>query len=155
MVVAEFPDAEKPDTVPVRSVSRHEWAAAVVACLHAAGYPGASEVGAGLAVDSGTVPDAQREAFVIANYVCEMQYPVHDPVPRDLDASQVAVLYAYFVDRLRVCVQEHGVAVSEAPSLEVFRETFNQPEGWNPLNEVPPARWEAVASACEQYPDGL
>ncbi|AXH95208.1 hypothetical protein DV701_02780 [Ornithinimicrobium avium] len=105
-------------------------------CLTGQGLPSQLlETGDGIFVDTGD-SDSDRESYAFARTTCEQQvgqFPDPPPPPTD---EELRWLYAENV-QVAACLRDHGFAVVEAPSEEVFVETYRAslsggPAPWHP-----------------------
>ena len=65
-------------------------------------------------------------------------------------------LYEYYVNEVKPCLEDQGIAISEPPSFESWLAVAEQDEGkrWNPTLEIPDsADFQALQEICPQNPD--
>ncbi|WP_394769485.1 hypothetical protein [Lacisediminihabitans sp.] len=132
-----------------------EWPKADADCLTAHGSPAVASRDGGV---SQHVLPGQEERAAIAGYECEALYPVDPQFNEPLNKSQLAFLYAYFVDRLSPCVKSAGYSVARPPSLHSFEESYGSSESWSPylsVSEPTSEKWTALNRRCPQFPSGL
>lgn len=153
LVTSRFPDAKRPDVAVVRQVDQSEWANAVVACMHDAGYTGTSVLEDG-GIDWGLIPQGQGESQAVALYECIASYPLEPRFLESWNESQLRYLYAYVSGELRRCLEAEGISVAPAPSEQAFVDSGGT---WSPYIdvEVPRDRWYELNDLCPQFPDGL
>lgn len=152
-VVSQFPSAQRPEATVVREVGLSEWPAEQTRCLTEAGFEAR-------VVDdsvSSTVPHGQEEAHALAQYVCEVSYPLRSSDALPQSDEQLRELYVYFVDELVPCLEGLGYNVGPVPSLTAFSERYYGEDPWTPYvvvgPMVPPGDFAAVSAACPQSPE--
>lgn len=146
-----LPEAERPRVERERFVQPNERGAVVAKCMRDDGFD-AVEDGMGIRIDH---TDDQRTPAALSRYVCEARFPVVATFNAPLNESQLRYLYRYLTTELRPCLAEHGVHISDPPSLEVFIEDHPKNGGWAPFEEVPPSRFIELEAACPQRPPEL
>jgi len=154
----DYPDAVKPDVEVVREVTLSEWAPALADCMVSSGYPDTTP-GPDGGVGISHAPEGQREAQLIALYVCHAQYPVAEKYLRPLTGHQLGALYDYWSGELTECLEARGfVSSDERPSRETFIQEADS-VSWNPYNGLSDAvgeeEYAAIARDCPRYPDEI
>lgn len=132
-VSAKYPDATRPSVDVVRFVDRFEWAGVVADCMTESGFEAEAKPNGLLAVNQ---DGAQGMARDVAEWSCMVMYPLEDKYTRPFDEAQLQALYEYQTTTLTTCLQEAGVDVSAAPSLEVFEQTWQTNDQWSPYLDV-------------------
>lgn len=110
--VAELPDVGPP--VKVSPEDRFEF---IAACMADRGFQ-TTVVYQGILFD--TVPEEQGPVLNAASEACMAKYPLPQGYGDPPTRGQLNLIYDYFRDRLRPCLQAEGLDVREAPSREVF-----------------------------------
>lgn len=106
--------ADPPDVAVVREITPSESQEVWSSCLADAGW-----------VESGPhegieIPPGQEEAFNLAYYVCQRQYPVEERFTRPLTTEQLGILYDWWTEHTVPCYEERGWDVGDIPSREAF-----------------------------------
>ncbi len=144
-----------PSVEVVRVIDLNDWADTLVACLNTAGYS-VTKTPDGEGVDFSAVSDESlAKSFRLAQYVCEMSYPVAQKYMEPLTEDQLESLYKYRSDELIDCLEANGASVVVTPpSWEVFLETGG---AWSPYEEVrpDPATYATLEKNCPQTPESL
>lgn len=123
---------DPPEVAIVRAVTGEESAAVEVACMTQAGFPPEPDS----PVLSWTVPEAQADAFHLAEYTCAAQYPVLIITRPPFTRHQVRIIYDWWVGPLADCVRAAGYEVPPAPSFESWAAANG--DNWAPFDLVPP-----------------
>lgn len=156
MIKMRHPDAELPTPERVRFILPEEWATTMQECLANQGFQSTVSGDGGLEYEG--VPTEQALALNVANYSCSLQYPVDPRYTAELSAYQLEYLYEYYVLDLVPCLEEEGVSVSEPPSFQKFRDTWETEDAWSPYSSVDPgsqSKWDQLNKTCPQNPDDL
>lgn len=124
--------------------------AAVTECMAEEGYlKGPDGTWPGISVE-------QRDIFTTALYVCHAAYPVPSVYTQAWDEEQKQAMYRYTTDSLVPCLEEEGYAVPEAPSQEVFVDSWDlQPwyaHGQADLSGLDQQELVELNSRCPQTP---
>lgn len=152
-IVAAHPNAERPSVEFVRFVLPNEWAEGRVECLAEYGIAATIDADGGVAYRA---QKSQEQSVDVANYACDVMYPMDPVATQRLNESQVAHLYNYYIGDLSTCLRSKGVPVTMGPSLAVFAETLYGDDSWSPYAAVADDDdWEALNRECPQTPDGL
>ena len=159
LVLEHYPDAVRPEAALVRSVSMDERGSVMAQCLSEEGFPGATPGALG-SYRIADVPSEQDEAFMIANYVCNVRYPLDPKYDVQLTDSQLSVLYTYFSDSLAPCLEGLGFDVPPRPSEQSFIDSYEETGGWPIYDGVAAAvsdetEWNQVNRECPQLPVDL
>lgn len=154
--MVDYPDAVRPDVEVVREVTQAEWAYALADCMAASGYPD-TDAGPEGGIGITHAPEGQREAQLVALYVCHAQYPMAEKYLRPFTPEQLGELYDYWTGDLTDCLVSSGfVPTEEPPSRETFIQEADS-VSWTPLNGLADAVDESefgrIAAACPRYPD--
>ncbi|WP_374974672.1 hypothetical protein ACEYYH_12255 [Microbacterium trichothecenolyticum] len=154
-VAAKYPDAERPSVTMVRYVDRFEWAGVIADCMAESGFEAEAQPNGMLAVNQ---DDAQGMASDVAQWSCMVRYPLEEKYTRPFDDAQLKALYEYQTTTLTSCLQEAGVEVSAAPSLEVFEQTWQTAEQWSPYLDVADSgllmdQIYELATTCPELPE--
>jgi hypothetical protein len=155
-VIAQFPAAQRPAVSFVRYVTPAEAPSVFVDCMNGLGFPDVTLLPDG-GVNSGNIPDEQREASAIARFGCDTQYPVDPIYEAALTDQQLGLVHDYFVESLIPCLTAEGYSVGDVPGKETFVATYLQ-TGWSPYASVPQLsgnEWYTLNEICPQWPDGL
>jgi len=159
-IVAEYPDATRPDVEVVRSIAPQEVGDVFASCFEDQGF--AAEALPDGGVLPAQVPEEQDEALFIAQYVCTAKYPIAEQYRQPPSEDQLRTLYEYYTGQLSDCLIARGYAIdpSEAPSLATFIETYGKVGAWSPYAIVVESnptqdQWYETEKACPQSPPGL
>jgi hypothetical protein len=147
---AQYPDVPKPETTVVRTVDRDEWDQVIAECLHEAGFPDVqADPEGGLSWQT-----SQAEAFALAMYVCQAQFPLDPKYDVQVTDEQLGKLYDYLTLVQVPCLEALGFDIPEAPSKARFVETYFDAPEWLPYTAVtsPEAPAEAAERAIELCP---
>ena len=153
---ASYPDAIRPDVTFIRYVQQNEWATIQADCMNAMGFLNVSETPDG-GLASGTVPEAQAEAYQVASYVCDAEYPLDPKYSIPLTDDRIGVLYDYYVDELTPCLEKEGYSVTPAPSESTFISSYRS-GGWTPYADINTSfagtqeEWYRINKVCPQWP---
>lgn len=153
-LAARYPGAERPSVDLVRYVTPREWATAQSDCLHEAGFPDVSVMDDGGLQVLG-VPDSQKEALAVAQYVCGVKYAIDPQYTDPFTEDELNSIYVYYVDFLVPCLTGQGYSVADVPSRGSFVDSRGR---WSPYESVEPGTqesWVALNKTCPQWPDGL
>lgn len=154
LIAEKFPDAIRPDVKRIRTVTPWDAPAAIAKCLQDAGFDATVGAGGGVEME---YPVAQEEANVLAQYSCDVQYPVDEKYRQPFNDAQVIELYDYFAGEYTDCLEGVGVRVGDPPSKGVFVDTF-ETDFWEPLiaayhdGALDYEKYQEAAGACEQIP---
>jgi len=156
-VLALDPTLERPEVEIVRLLMPEEWAPVTAACLRSQGFPDVTA-----RFDGGVTPsplaEAQLPVYQLASYTCAAMYPIDPKYRKPLDDLQLRALYDHYVGPLTRCLQDIGLYVAEPPSFEVFMETFETVDTWNPVPSAVGSDFDAyqrVYAECELLPAGF
>src|SRR5690606_19973409 len=127
-------DSLPTDVEFVRYLDRDEWAEVHAQCLRDQGFHTEVTPDGGLRFNA---PADQQRALHEAQYRCDVQYPIHPRFRQPLTTEQIALLYGYYVDTLRPCLEAEGYEIEQPPSLETFTATLYEDSSWHPYNSVP------------------
>lgn len=125
-----------PEVERIRFISQEESPQVQAQCLTEAGFPATVE-------NDGTsytvhTAEGQEEAFALASYICDLEYPTDLRYAQALTRTQIRVVYAYYRDQLVPCLQARGLEVSPLPSEETFVEgTASGTNPWSPHDDLP------------------
>lgn len=144
----QFPEAVRPDVSMVRYVWFSEADQVRAECLNDLGFTAAASEDGGVDVAG---DQAQREAINVALYTCAAMYPLDPHANAPLNDSQLEYTYWYFTNTLTTCLQSFGVSVSNAPSLEVFKQNFYTEASWSPYADIGESvDWAQINKECPQ-----
>jgi len=132
-------DSLPTDVEFVRYLDPDEWAEVHAQCLRDQGFHVEVTLDGGLLFN---LPEDQQKALHEAAYRCDVQYPVHPRFRQRLSIEQIALLYEYYVDTLKPCLEAEGYEIEQPPSLETFAATLYEDSSWHPYNSVPLIRRE-------------
>lgn len=107
-----------PDVEVVREVSPSEELPILVDCLTEAGFP--PETPADVSIPEWQIPEAQVDAFNLAEYTCKAQYPLAAQYTEPLEGEQLGVVYDFWLTETIPCLADLGYEVEEPPSRDVF-----------------------------------
>lgn len=128
---AFHPKVPVPDVKRIRFVDRFSWPQAQIDCLAAAGFH-AEEKQGGLTFPE--VPEGQEQAFAIAGYTCELQYPMDPRYTSTLPRKAAEAQYERFVQEVKPCIEKLGYSVEEPPSKITWLESYYSGVGaWSPM----------------------
>ncbi|WP_157621740.1 hypothetical protein [Serinicoccus hydrothermalis] len=138
---------DPPDVTVVREVSPEDQMVAVRDCMAESGFTVSDPDSLNLEWE---VPEGQGEAFSLAIYTCNAQYPIAQEFRGALDADGRGVLYDHWVDDTIPCLESLGYSVDTPPS----REAFMAGAVWDPrastmeqvLADVDQGRWSTEES---------
>lgn len=143
-------EGERPDVDLIREVGDEDWSAVQTECLTEAGFPPF--------VDNGDVVGwegtaEQADAFALADYTCQAQYPRKMEYLQPYSVDQLDLIYDWMNETTIPCLAAQGYDVPPVPSLESFRASYS-PEGgfWTPDSEVPGGVPYAVQEICPHLP---
>lgn len=143
-------EGERPEVELIREVGDEDWSAVQTECLTEAGFPpfvdGAEAVG-------WEVPAEQADAFALADYTCQAQYPRKMEYLQPYSVYQLDLIYEWMNETTIPCLAAEGYDVPRVPSLESFRASYS-PEGgfWTPDSEVPGGVPYSVQETCPHVP---
>ena len=158
------PSTPRPD-LAVKTVSTGgQWALDMASCLRKQGITQFSVTANGL-IDLTQSPGFTSGITGLPEFVCEAQHPNTLSLDSYLSASQLSVLYAYYVGFLEPCLVMHsGGRVGHIPTRARFIATYNT-NAWSPyydrrINQVQvdsEGRYvpTALARACPARPTWL
>lgn len=119
--------SDPPEVSPVRVVTREEFLQVQQKCLAEEGFTTELDPdGDGLAV---TLADGQGKAYLLADYVCQGRYPLHEVYTRDVTETQLRTYFEWNTGELATCMAGLGYAVPDPPSFEVFTATYEAGRG--------------------------
>ncbi|AIE83173.1 hypothetical protein FB03_07895 [Actinotignum schaalii] len=126
-------------------------------CLRSKGYSAEVVPEGGIAFDP-PIPEAQREAFGMADYECQSMYFPNPEFLADFTEDQLRVQWDYWDEYYIPCLATHGFVVdtSERPARETYATTFysDAANRWWPDNnnelyfQIPPE----VMKVCPETP---
>ncbi|MBA4248019.1 MAG: hypothetical protein C0444_06965 [Microbacterium sp.] len=155
------PDAVRPEVDFVRFVELDEWDDIIASCLQSEGFLNVTANSSGGGINYSDIPDSQRSAFQLAQYLCEAMYPLDPKYNRPLSEVQLSKLYRYYSEDLVVCLREMGYETSPPPSLQRFVDSYYS-EPWLPWAEASeqalPLGEQALSeleAQCPQLPNDL
>lgn len=141
----------------VRFVTPEEWAAVTAECMTAAGFTATVSDDGG--VEYGGIPVDQAVALDLASLECRLQHPMDPRYSAPLSAYQIQYLYEYYVYDLVPCLEDEGFDIDEAPSFQVYAETYDTEEMWTPYSRIAidgrASDWDALNVRCPQAPADL
>ena len=151
-LLADFPDATRPEVDLVRFVSLEDWPLAYSECLTERGFPAtvSEDGGVGTQVRAG-----QEQAAAMARYECGAEYPTDPKYTVPLNDSQLEYIYAYFTGELMTCLTDKGIAVENVPSLQTFQEEYYTEKGWTPYSSIDPGARDNMMQDCPETPSGI
>jgi hypothetical protein len=138
----------------VRWVTPDEWPQAMSDCLEQEG------VEVEVLADGGFSYEGDKAVLAPVVWTCQAQYTIDPRTTQPLDDRQVKLLYDYFVNDLKPCVEGEGYEVADPPSLTTFSEsiaTGGQEESWSPYagvvrGTISTESWDELNRACPQEP---
>jgi hypothetical protein len=145
-------DSLPTDAEFVRYLHPDEWATVRSRCLDEQGFRAEVTPDGGLRFD---YPPEQQEALHKADYRCEVMYPIHPLFHQPLNADQLALLYDYYLDSVKPCLEGEGYEIAEPPTLETFIADYNRDDAWSPYRSVPVVpmnEWYELQDRCPQDP---
>ncbi len=148
----EITDLEgpRPEVELIREVSDKEWMTVHIECMTQAGFPPKSQGDQGVGWE---VPADQVEAFDLANFTCEAQYPRRMELMQPYTPDQLNIMYQWMVDETIPCLAREGYEVSDVPTLESFRQGYSPQQGfWTPDSGVPGGVPIGVQEKCSHMP---
>jgi hypothetical protein len=158
------PSTPRPD-LSVKTVSTGgQWALDMASCLRERGITQFSVTANG-SIDLSQSPGFTSGITGLPQFVCQAQHPNTLALDYYLSASQLGVLYDYYVGFLEPCLVMHsGGKIGHIPSRARFIATYDT-DGWSPyydrrLNQVQVdsrGRYvpTALARACPPHPSWL
>lgn len=141
---------DPPEVSIVRHVMPEEKQSLFDECLREAGYivdaPG-----------SLTYPPEQQSAAGLAQYICQMQYPIIEKYNQQWSVEQIRIQYKWTLEFVIPCLEEQGHPISNVPSETVFLESWNV-EPFFPFAQVEldvpsddfNAEWRSLEDECLQ-----
>jgi len=157
-IQSDYPELERPEVARVRWISPQEMPSTIADCLTAAGFSASVTVDALAPSLSTSVPESQEGPLMAAWYVCDAEYPIDPLLSQEYSSEEVAYLYDYYTVELLPCLRAHGQEPADAPSRQVFTDTFGTADGWDPYEEylgMDQAELAELAKACPPQPHGL
>ena len=149
-LTAAYPNAELPSVDIVRLIHPNEALVTLAECLRDSGFDATVE---GEGVDA-SYPLVQAEAYALAHYACNMEYPVHPYHSAPPSNDELLLIYDYYVNSLVPCLSDHGYSTSEAPSSAQFVESY-WTNAWLPYSEigiVSDEEWQRLRADCPELP---
>jgi hypothetical protein len=146
-------DSLPTDAQFVRYLDPGEWAEVRAQCLLDQGFHADATPDGGLIFRD--YPEEQQKPLHEATYRCDVMYPVHPVYEQQLDDGQLTLLYDYYLDALRPCLEAEGFDIAEPPSLETFIDSYYRDGSWNPYSSVPSLpleEWYRLQEECPQTP---
>ena len=141
MLVAQEPDAVRPDVGFERTIAPGRFAEVQVGCLREAGID-ASVIGS----DSFTYPDGDPAAL----YACAVRFPMAEAADEPRDDAGLAYLHDYYVAYLLPCYAAEGTPYEgEVPARDEFIAATRAGDPWTPF---PAAMDAALAATCPAVP---
>lgn len=150
----KYPKVVKPQVKLQRYVSLDEWAVEDAKCLSSLGFPATVNVDGGV---SGAISPSQHEAEAVAQYACDVEFPLDPRFNRPLNDSQLQYLYSYFTGKLIPCLKKAGYSIRTPPSLQTFEDQYSTDKNWSPYDDVSVSGvvWSNLNQKCPQSPSGL
>lgn len=155
---ADGGDPPSAETSPTVRPGSEESMRALVACMQERGWSASyDERDGSMLVED--VPDSQRDAYAADNEECEIEsgaVPGADAPPPELTDEQLHELYLHELDTAD-CLRELGVSVPDAPSEQVFKDTYSTGEAYyayESVSGVDQETWERYNEECPQTPEG-
>lgn len=136
-----------PKVAIVRVVPMSEVTPAMIKCLTSAGFPATLTAdGEGWSVQYN---HDQEDAYRLAAYTCAAQYP-GDPAQTAsrMTREQKLIAFHYLTVTLVGCLKDHGYAVTNIPSEQVFLDSWDTAP-WNPYMQLPVSASTALQGTCE------
>ncbi len=124
-----------------------EVVALVVRCVNDQGFP-VEVMPPGDGISFEKVPRDQNAAAGDAVYACRAGLSLPEPSP--VTDERIAEVYEQLLDVEKCIEREFAIDVPDAPSLEVFIETWRQASPWHPYLYVSPTRFGEVEARCPQ-----
>lgn len=143
-------EGERPEVELVREVGDEDWSAVQTECLTEAGFPPSVDSAEAVGWE---IPAEQADAFALADYTCQAQYPRKMEYLQPYSIDQLDLIYEWMNETTVPCLAAQGYDVARVPSLESFRASYS-PEGgfWTPDSEVPGGVPYAVQEMCPHVP---
>lgn len=148
-------EGDPPKPLPViREVTREESGEAQRVCMEEQGW---IDVSKDPEVTEIHVPEGQTQAYEVAWYQCNAQYPWAPKYYQPYNDKQLRALYDHSVGDLTACIKEQGHTVPDPPSFEKFVADYrNQsPDRWDAYGAVPAAKVNEVGKVCPMEPEGF
>lgn len=125
-----------PEVERIRFITEEEFPTVQAQCLTEAGFPTTADEETG-SHETRTV-EGQEEAFALASYICNLQYPNDLRSAQAFTRTQLRVIHAYYRDQLIPCLQSRGLEISTLPSEETYVEgTASGTNPWTPYDALP------------------
>lgn len=149
------PDAQVPEVDVVRPVGYLEQPALLVGCLDETGFAAEISGPAAAPLVSAEYAPEQAEAYALAMYTCQSQYPVStELVP--VNETTFGEYYDFLVAETAPCLTELGYTIPEPPSRQAFiEESLGGQTTWSPMDmpaQQSQEAWTAAFDACPQNP---
>lgn len=144
--------ADPPSVDIVRVVKPDEQLDLIAGCMEEEGWPATAVKDGGLQYQN--IPE-QKSAMDESFYTCFAQYPLAEEFLA-VGPEHYEELYEYYVNEVKPCLEDQGIAISEPPSFESWLAVAEQDEGkhWNPTLEIPDsADFQALQEICPQNPE--
>jgi hypothetical protein len=151
-----YPNAKPGPVSVVRYIKTKDWAGALSNCMQTEGFRTTVAPDGGL--QSPHLPAQQQEPYALAFYTCQVQYPINPVYEAPLSTAEVKFLYGYVTGTLTICLHNHGVPLTNAPSERTFADTYAATGGWTPYSEVTDvseSEWVKLNKDCPQKPAGF
>ena len=158
------------DAAFVRFVHPDDAGSVLAGCLREQGFEATVEWDGG--VSYGSQSADQQPAMLVADFRCDVMFPVHPKYTMKHTETQIRIVYDFYVNELVPCLRAEGYDdIRPAPTWESFLSTYHSKEPhWFPFDAVSKrqeqlaadnggvlpanshAEWRRINEACPQGP---
>lgn len=143
-------EGARPEVDLIREVGDDEWVAVHVECMTGMGFPTTLDGSEAVRWD---VPAGQADAFALAKFTCEAQYPRLMAYQQPYSTDQLTLMYDWMIEETIPCLAAEGYQVTDVVSLETFIAGYSPQTGfWTPDVGVPGGVPTAVQGRCSHLP---
>ncbi len=146
---AELGITDPPEVPVIRLVVPEEKQALVEDCMAREGFT--------LVEGAYVVPDEQKPAFDLAQYVCQVSYPIDPTRGGAWTDTQTAIQYEWTVDTVLPCLRALGYRVlGEVPTRQEFLDSWARDEPYYPFahiagkDSLSNEQWTSLERSCPQ-----
>lgn len=135
-MAAQYEIKNPPMVALVRWTTMEDYGPTMAACLKEAGFNAVAVGGAGMEYPDG-IPESQKTAFELADYICSSRYSIHPRFVGKYTAEQWALFYDYMAEFLVPCLRGLGKQVSDPPTRDTFiAQAVQGHRDWDPYAEA-------------------
>lgn len=119
---------DPPQVEVIRAMLPEELDDTLLACVTEEGFPLTAE-------GVFKIPEGQKTAYNMAQYVCRMRYPVIERYAQPLKAKQIEIQYDWTIQFVIPCLEQQGFRISNVPTEARFIDTWNS-DPFYPMAQV-------------------